>query len=67
MCTACGCRDWAAAANSSLLNVTQGNVPLVDWAAWRWLAHVDGISCSCRLEKLLSLGSLLLKEESGYR
>jgi hypothetical protein len=40
---------------------------LVDWAQFRYVAHVDGISCSCRLEKLLALGSLLIKEESNYR
>ena len=38
-----------------------------EWSHYRWVAHVDGITCSSRLEKLLSLGSLVLKEESGYR
>ena len=30
-------------------------------------AQVDGITCSSRLDKLLSLGSLVFKEDSGYR
>ncbi len=37
------------------------------WAQFKYVAHVDGISCSSRYEKLLSLGSLVVKEESGYR
>jgi hypothetical protein len=31
------------------------------------VAHIDGITCSCRLEKLLALGSLVVRERSGYR
>ncbi len=31
----------------------------------KWLLHLDGQSCSSRLEQLLALGSLVVKEESG--
>mmetsp|Transcript_11697 Transcript_11697/g.25086 ORF Transcript_11697/g.25086 Transcript_11697/m.25086 type:complete len:439 (-) Transcript_11697:325-1641(-) len=35
-------------------------------ASYKYLLHLDGQSCSSRLEQLLALGSLVLKEESGY-
>jgi hypothetical protein len=67
------CRQWPlkhtvgqAEANSSLVDVGAA-LAMLDWAQFRYVAHVDGITCSCRLEKLLAaLGSLLVKEESGY-
>lgn len=34
-------------------------------ASNKWLLHLDGQTCSSRLEQLLVLGSLVLKEESG--
>lgn len=33
---------------------------------YKYLLHLDGQSCSSRLEQLLVLNSLVLKEESGY-
>ena len=38
-----------------------------DWAKFKYIAHVDGISCSSKLEQSLAVGSLVFKEESGYR
>ncbi len=68
MHTRASCRDWAKQANDSRIDVVYGRYNgLANWAEYRYVAHVDGISCSCRLEKLLATGPLLLKEESGYR
>jgi hypothetical protein len=33
---------------------------------YKYLVHVDGQGLSSRLDQLLPLGSLVLKEESGY-
>lgn len=60
--------QWAQHRNDPRLLITEDfQIPLTQWADYRWLVHVDGITCSSRLEKLLSLGSLVLREESGYR
>lgn len=41
-------------------------VPLRDWAAHKAVLHVDGITCSSKLWQLLALGSVVLREQSGY-
>jgi hypothetical protein len=62
------CRCWANSTGDARLNISNNRwMPLSDWAQYRYVAHVDGISCSSRLEKLLALGSLVAKEDSGYR
>ena len=38
-----------------------------DWAQYKYILHVDGITCSTKLEQELPLGSLILKESSGFR
>ncbi|KXZ41246.1 hypothetical protein GPECTOR_608g690 [Gonium pectorale] len=42
------------------------HVAMEEFAGYRYLLHVDGQGLSSRLEFLLTLGSLVLKEESGY-
>ncbi len=37
-----------------------------DHAQYKYLVHVDGQGLSSRLDQLLPLGSLVVKEESGY-
>ncbi len=62
------CRRWGNSSSDARLNISNNRwMPLSDWAQYRYVAHVDGISCSSRLEKLLALGSLVAKEDSGYR
>ncbi|GFR42915.1 hypothetical protein Agub_g3915, partial [Astrephomene gubernaculifera] len=39
---------------------------LRDWAEYRMVMHVDGITCSSRVWQLLALGSVVLREQSGY-
>lgn len=48
-----------------MLHAVQPKESLDYHAAQRWLLHLDGQTCSSRLEQLLPLGSLVLKEESG--
>ncbi|KAG2495878.1 hypothetical protein HYH03_006116 [Edaphochlamys debaryana] len=36
-------------------------------ARFKWLLNLDGVACSSRLEQLLALGGMVVKEESGYR
>lgn len=52
--------DWSVCVLSSRLPL-----PLCCFR-YRYLLHLDGQSCSSRLEQLLVLNSLVLKEESGY-
>ncbi|PNW78714.1 hypothetical protein CHLRE_09g387652v5 [Chlamydomonas reinhardtii] len=62
--------EWARGANRSGLPVDVAQQPKRDMsyhASNKWLLHLDGQTCSSRLEQLLVLGSLVLKEESGYR
>lgn len=40
---------------------------MIDHAAYRMLVHLDGQGLSLRLEQLLPLNSVVLREESGYR
>ncbi|GFR46627.1 hypothetical protein Agub_g8232 [Astrephomene gubernaculifera] len=61
--------EWARAAKRSGLPVDVAQQPKRDMlhhASHKWLLHLDGQSCSSRLEQLLVLGSCVLKEESGY-
>ncbi|KAG1679647.1 hypothetical protein FOA52_006164 [Chlamydomonas sp. UWO 241] len=58
----------AAAAGGAALDVaSRPKVSMHDHASYRYLVHLDGQSCSSRLEQLLVMGSVVLKEESGYR
>ncbi|KAG2482933.1 hypothetical protein HYH03_018158 [Edaphochlamys debaryana] len=41
-------------------------IPMSDWAAYKMAIHVDGISCSSRVHQLLALGTVVLREQSGY-
>jgi hypothetical protein len=63
------CSRWVQSSNDSLLDVQSNRryMPMQYWSKYRYVAHIDGITCSCRLEKLLSLGSLVVRERSGYR
>lgn len=62
-----GCLDgWMPAAVAPPGRAPQGFRTLVDHAAYKYLLHVDGQGLSSRLEQLLPLRSLVLKEESGY-
>ncbi|EFJ49904.1 hypothetical protein VOLCADRAFT_89378 [Volvox carteri f. nagariensis] len=42
------------------------HLPMKDHMEYRYLLHVDGQGLSSKLETLLTLGSLVMKEESGY-
>ncbi|GIL69192.1 hypothetical protein Vretimale_12585 [Volvox reticuliferus] len=43
-----------------------GRVSMLRHTHYKYLAHLDGQGISSRLEQLLSLGSLVFKEASGY-
>ncbi|KAG2482934.1 hypothetical protein HYH03_018159 [Edaphochlamys debaryana] len=45
---------------------SRGKVNISNWAEYKMVMHVDGISCSSRLHQLLALGSVVLREQSGY-
>ncbi|GLC45641.1 hypothetical protein PLESTB_001789300 [Pleodorina starrii] len=60
--------DWAARRHPELLDVKSGpRVSLEKHAQYKYLLHLDGQALSSRLEQLLPLRSLVLKEESGYK
>ncbi|KAG2438449.1 hypothetical protein HYH02_010904 [Chlamydomonas schloesseri] len=48
------------------ITYSKGSTPMADWARYRMVMHVDGISCSSRIVQLLALGSVVLREQSGY-
>eukprot|EP00955_Chlamydomonas_euryale_P082409 363718-Chlamydomonas_euryale.AAC.8 len=70
----CGVRshfmdEWAPrhGRHNGSVDVARGpRVPMADHARFKYLLHLDGQTCSSRLEQLLVMGSLVLKEESGY-
>eukprot|EP00955_Chlamydomonas_euryale_P084554 363979-Chlamydomonas_euryale.AAC.5 len=39
---------------------------MIDHARYKYLLHLDGQTCSSRLEQLLVMNSVVFKEESGY-
>eukprot|EP00798_Chlamydomonas_sp_ICE-L_P008581 gene8581-34018_t len=45
----------------------RGKIPMSHHSRYKWLVHLDGQGLSSRLEQLLPLGSVIFKEESGYR
>ncbi|GAX81868.1 hypothetical protein CEUSTIGMA_g9296.t1, partial [Chlamydomonas eustigma] len=45
----------------------QPRIPMLNHARYKYLLHLDGQTCSSRLEQLLVMGSLVMKEESGYQ
>ncbi|GLI70499.1 hypothetical protein VaNZ11_015405 [Volvox africanus] len=60
--------EWAARRYPDLLDVKSGpRVSLEKHAAYKYLLHLDGQALSSRLEQLLPLRSLILKEDSGYK
>lgn len=60
--------QWAKSQNTSLLDVDiDGRLPMKHHAKYKYLAHLDGQGLSSRLEQLLTLGSVVFKEQSGYR
>ena len=38
-------------------------MPILDLPEWKYLISTDGFSCSNRLDKLMMLGSVVLKQE----
>ncbi|GIL49769.1 hypothetical protein Vafri_6042, partial [Volvox africanus] len=48
------------------ITYSQGQLRMQDWAKFKMVMNIDGISCSSRLFQLLSLGSVVLREQSGY-
>ena len=36
------------------------------WGKYKYIVHVEGVTCSNKLEKVATLGSVLIVEESGY-
>lgn len=50
-----------------LLINTLGKAPIETWARFKFAAHVDGITCSDKLEQEMAAGLLVFREESGYR
>ncbi|KAG2441464.1 hypothetical protein HXX76_003086 [Chlamydomonas incerta] len=61
--------EWAARGrHKDLLDVKSGpRVSLAKHAAYKYLLHLDGQALSSRLEQLMPLGSLIFKEDSGYK
>ena len=49
------------------LEILTHSLQMRDWGTYKYLLHIDGITCSSKLEQELPLGSLIFKESSGYR
>ncbi|GIL74228.1 hypothetical protein Vretimale_1982 [Volvox reticuliferus] len=58
--------DWATNFTADLDISKDKHVPMEGHMEYRYLLHVDGQGLSSKLETLLTLGSLVMKEESGY-
>ena len=56
--------EWV---NSSSLEILTKSLPMHEWRQFKYLLHIDGITCTSKLEQMLPLGSLIMKEQSGYR
>ncbi|PNW71171.1 hypothetical protein CHLRE_16g694750v5 [Chlamydomonas reinhardtii] len=60
--------EWANAHHRDRLDVSKDRLmPMDHHARYKYLLHVDGQGLSSKLEFLLTMGSLVLKEDSGYR
>ena len=59
--------EWAANGSDPRLDVGARRLRIAEWSRYKYIAHVDGISCSSKLEQTLAMGCLAIKEESGYR
>ena len=53
--------------NTSDLRINVEHLPMADWSRYKYIAHVDGVACSSKLEQVLAVGSLVFLEQSGYR
>ena len=49
------------------LQILTHSLQMRDWGTYKYILHIDGITCSSKLEQELPLGSLIFKEQSGYR
>jgi hypothetical protein len=58
-------RDYASY-NPPITLTTKSTKPMVEWGKHKYIVHIDGISCSNKLEESLATGSLVFKEESGF-
>ena len=61
---------WAGAdanATGIPMEINTRALGMREWGKYKYLLHVDGITCSSKLEQELPLGSLILKESSGFR
>ncbi|KAG2484898.1 hypothetical protein HYH03_016378 [Edaphochlamys debaryana] len=62
-------QDWApgAVGQGAPLDVDLRNFrPMLHHAHYKWLLNLDGVACTARLEQLLGLGGMVVKEESGF-
>lgn len=60
--------EWALNQSDARLAInTLGRLPIEAWARYKYAAHLDGITCSNKLEQTMAAGLLVFKEESGYR
>ena len=58
---------WANGTNVTELRINVEHLPMPEWSKYKYIAHVDGVACSSKLEQVLGLGSLVFVEQSGYR
>ena len=59
--------DGDGGVNTSDLRINVEHLPMADWSRYKYIAHVDGVACSSKLEQVLAVGSLVFLEQSGYR
>ena len=53
--------------NDSRIQInTNGYVPVTNWSQYKYIVHMDGVTCSNKIYESLLTGSLLIVEQSGY-
>ena len=60
-------QEWAASLNDPRLDIARGDMlPVKEWSRYKYIAHMDGLTCSSKFEKSFRTGSLLFVEQSGF-
>jgi hypothetical protein len=63
---------WARDKTSAWMNTTElhlvgdQRLPMPEWAAYKYLVHVDGVTASSKLQATMLIGSLVFKEETAF-
>lgn len=57
---------WANSTGDPTYAINDKYEPMSEWHRYRYIAHLDGLTCSAKFEKSFLTGSLVFVEESGF-